>query len=45
LGRDIVYSSAIASTNLHVFAWVANMLPPEWEAKVDAALMHEESSI
>jgi membrane protein required for colicin V production len=40
-GQNIVSESVVAHNNLHVFAWIANVLPDEWGAKVDAALMNE----
>jgi membrane protein required for colicin V production len=38
-GQSIVMNSVVARNNLVVFAWIANILPDEWEARVDAALL------
>ncbi len=40
-GQNVVFDSVVARNNLHVFAWIANVLPEEWEAKVDAALLYD----
>jgi uncharacterized membrane protein required for colicin V production len=42
-GQSIVFESVIARNNLHVFAWISNILPDEWEAKVDAALLRDSN--
>ena len=37
-GKKIVSSSLLSRANIRVFAWVTNILPDEWEEKVDKAL-------
>ena len=40
-GENIVFESVVARNNLHVFAWMSSILPDEWEARVDAALLKD----
>jgi membrane protein required for colicin V production len=40
-GENIVFESVVARNNLHVFAWISPLLPDEWEARVDAALLKD----
>ncbi|MEW5873702.1 MAG: CvpA family protein [Candidatus Zixiibacteriota bacterium] len=37
-GKKIVSESMVASANMRLFAWITNILPDEWEEKVDKAL-------
>jgi uncharacterized membrane protein required for colicin V production len=41
-GQSIVMNSVVARNNLVVYAWIANILPDEWEGRVDAALRQKE---
>jgi membrane protein required for colicin V production len=37
-GKKIVSESLVARANIRMFAWITNILPDEWEQKVDAVL-------
>ncbi len=45
VGQKAVSQSVVARTTIQAFAWISTVLPDEWEAKVDSALMNESNDM